>query len=1136
MEKRIILIFIITLCFILSVKGQNTSPIQKIKESTEIYQKLLKEKLSDEQRLYARFYYQFSLYLNNKKEFNFDDFLISLPSQLKKQNEDAFYAACLLAEDNYAFQNYSIAKSLSENVLSECKLESENGNTFIAWANSIKGSCMFMLFEDKHETQKFLNKAYSLFEPNFINEINARNLLHLGTIENALNNFYVAYEHLDNASNIYMQLHGSKNIDYISTLQSKAACLNNLGEIQKAINLEEEANLLLTTNFPDFKITIANSFNSLGTYYYENCDYNKAIKVIEEACSIFEQINENKNYGYARALSNLAFCKHALDLTYDAIEIEKKALKIRRSNNDSIEIASSLNNLGTYYQSIENSKEAIKYSKEALEINERCNNTYSNLQTLILDQLSQSYHYIGDYSSSILYGERSLNITKEIYGEEHIRFINVLGNLGIYYWSIGNNQKFEDYSMKALHLSKKVLGSLHPTYAAALGTNAIIMLINGNIEKAFNMTQEAIDIYKYNSLENTLPCRIFMTHLIDHQIIQKKYDEAIENIFQLLPQEKEQPINYIHLLLSLIKCYEFKNDYIKALEYSREHLSIIKDTKSNISETYAYGLEIQRNILTKLNLESEVINNYIEQFQCLSLYSYNNVLLFTENEKYKWWENINRFIQDMASFSSKTNNNELIYNLYQSVLLSKGILLNSNKKIYERLTINQSTNLTTKLNSLKKQKQYLNQNLFVNRISSVELIDNINTIEREILQELKPNFSHIENYNVKVSDVISELDNNEIAIEFCNIDSINHIALLLKKDWNCPKIIYLNFNNSNDKDHYNIIWKPIEEYISPGDNIYFSASGILHQIPIESLPIGDGKIMSDVYNIHRLSSTRELVKEKKEVKYTKAALYGGLNYDMTDNELLVENRTYSKNASEEYFVSRGLLEDSIRGYKWDNLSNTLQEVDYISDLMKKNQITTQTYKGNKGNEESFKALSGHEYNIIHLATHGFFYPDEEAKEKDYFKPMLLNDHYRMYNEVDMSMWRSGLVMSGGNRAWKGDTIPDTVEDGILKAQEIGDLDLRGADLVVLSACNTGQGEVTGEGVFGLQRAFKMAGAQTIIMSLTPVDDQTTMAMMNKFYTNLFSGQSKHDAFYNAQRYIRSVKPDPKYWMGWIMLD
>ena len=436
--------------------------------------------------------------------------------------------------------------------------------------------------------------------------------------------------------------------------------------------------------------------------------------------------------------------------------------------------------------------------------------------------------------------------------------------------------------------------------------------------------------------------------------------------------------------------------------------------------------------------------------------------------------------------------------------------------------------------SLKRNKE---------RLSTDEL-QVMNRLENELVAQSNINIDETSFVEVK-----EKLKDNDLIIEFINypiygpriikITEEKYAAILLKHNWEHSIIVSLLIDSiaiTQRNITYSQIWEPIKDYISPGDNIYFSASGILHQIPIESLPIGNGKIMSDVYNMHRLSSTRELVKEKKEVKYTKAVLYGGLNYDMTDNELLAENQTYSKNASEEYFVSRGLLEDSIRGYKWDNLSNTQQEVDYISDLMKKNQITTQTYKENKGNEESFKALSGHEYNIIHLATHGFFYPDEEAKEKDYFKPMLLNEHYRMYNEVDMSMWRSGLVMSGGNRAWKGDTIPDKVEDGILKAQEIGDLDLRGADLVVLSACNTGQGEVTGEGVFGLQRAFKMAGAQTIVMSLTPVDDQTTMAMMNKFYTNLFSGQSKHDAFYNAQRYIRSIKPDPKYWMGWIMLD
>lgn len=257
---------------------------------------------------------------------------------------------------------------------------------------------------------------------------------------------------------------------------------------------------------------------------------------------------------------------------------------------------------------------------------------------------------------------------------------------------------------------------------------------------------------------------------------------------------------------------------------------------------------------------------------------------------------------------------------------------------------------------------------------------------------------------------------------------------------------------------------------------------------------------------------------------------------MTNSDMRNESSKYQKeNNTSTFSASRGLLEDSIRGHKWMQLGNTRQEVEYIKDLLEKKHITSTLLTGNCGNEESFRALSGQKYNIIHLATHGFFYPDEDAKKKDYFKPVLMQDKQNI-SQADLSLWRSGLVLSGGNRAWKGDSIPEEVEDGILKSQEIKDMDLRSADLVVLSACHTGQGEVTSEGVFGLQRAFKMAGVQTIVMSLTEVDDQTTMVMMNKFYTNLLSGQSKHDAFYNAQRYIRSIKPDPIYWAGWIMLD
>ena len=191
------------------------------------------------------------------------------------------------------------------------------------------------------------------------------------------------------------------------------------------------------------------------------------------------------------------------------------------------------------------------------------------------------------------------------------------------------------------------------------------------------------------------------------------------------------------------------------------------------------------------------------------------------------------------------------------------------------------------------------------------------------------------------------------------------------------------------------------------------------------------------------------------------------------------------------------------------------------------------FTSTNANEESLKDLSGKKINILHLATHGFFLPIEETRKIDYFQ-MLGRDNNPT---PDMSMRRSGLVMAGGNGAWSGDSIPEGIDDGILTAQEISVLDFREMDLVVLSACETGLGDInTSEGVFGLQRAFKKAGAKTLIMSLWKVNDEITKTLMNKFYQSLFTRKSKHEAFLEAQQFIRSRHPEPQNWAAFIMLD
>ena len=191
-----------------------------------------------------------------------------------------------------------------------------------------------------------------------------------------------------------------------------------------------------------------------------------------------------------------------------------------------------------------------------------------------------------------------------------------------------------------------------------------------------------------------------------------------------------------------------------------------------------------------------------------------------------------------------------------------------------------------------------------------------------------------------------------------------------------------------------------------------------------------------------------------------------------------------------------------------------------------------------GTEESFKSMAGKKVNAVHIATHGFYYTPEEADNTRY-------DFFLLYNQdlsaEDKSLTRSGLNMSGANHILEGENLPDNVEDGILTAKEIANIDLRGLDLVVLSACQTGLGDVSqGEGVFGLQRGFKKAGANSILMSLWEVDDKATQILMTQFYRNWLSGQSKRQSLLSAQIYLREIEGgkynEPKYWAAFVLLD
>ena len=176
-----------------------------------------------------------------------------------------------------------------------------------------------------------------------------------------------------------------------------------------------------------------------------------------------------------------------------------------------------------------------------------------------------------------------------------------------------------------------------------------------------------------------------------------------------------------------------------------------------------------------------------------------------------------------------------------------------------------------------------------------------------------------------------------------------------------------------------------------------------------------------------------------------------------------------------------------RGTVWQPLPGTKIEIDSISNMLKNNNIRIQAYTESSATESVVKDFSRKNVDLIHIATHGFF--NSENNE-------------------------SGLLFTGANRGINGE-INDDTDDGILTCDEIENLYFPNLKLVVLSACETGLGESNIDGVWGLQRAFRIAGAQNMIVSLKKVDDDQTQAFMISFYKNLTLGKSIYDSFWKA---------------------
>jgi CHAT domain-containing protein len=326
------------------------------------------------------------------------------------------------------------------------------------------------------------------------------------------------------------------------------------------------------------------------------------------------------------------------------------------------------------------------------------------------------------------------------------------------------------------------------------------------------------------------------------------------------------------------------------------------------------------------------------------------------------------------------------------------------------------------------------------------------------------------------------------------------------------------------------VFDPLLPALGGHKRLFLAADGDLSRLPFEVLPTDDGRYLIDDYQMSDLSTGRDIVRFEyvPSGQAARSLIIANPDFDLGDGRIPPE-----PTLAEQHEEQRNSVNDHTRLF--EPLPGTQMEGEQVAALLGVEPLLRE-----RALEGSLKAH--HSPYIFHIATHGFFFPDQQQTSNDEVPETLASHEGRRIGKLgqflrrgaENPLLRSGLALTGANTWDRGGPLPPEAEDGIRTAEDVSGLDLAATGLVVLSACQTGLGEVRiGEGVFGLRRAFVVAGAKTLIMSLWKVPDMQTQGLMVDFYQRILAGQPPADALREAQLAMKTRYPHPYYWGAFI---
>lgn len=714
--------------------------------------------------------------------------------------------------------------------------------------------------------------------------------------------------------------------------------------------------------------------------------------------------------------------------------------------------------------------------------------------------LSDIYYTLGDYDKAEAQVSKALASQEKQFGRNHIETAKSISQLALIKFYKGDNrQQVEKLMLESRNIMAEKLGKENPQYAEILKNVAVLYISEKKFDIAFNALTVAESIWRAKTgTKNNINAASIYTLTGDVYYQTKNYKKAQEfysqskDLYEKFFSSRHP--EYVKVLSKLAKVYYMQQDYKKAKRLIEESLD---------------------------NYET-----FIKQF----------FPALSEREKAKYWNTIKgdfEFYNTLA-FGNLEDFRDLAGKVYNYQLLTKALLLSSSIKMRERILSSSDEALKAQFNTWIENKEKLTlalsmspAQLLENNIDPNTLQQEVERLEKDLSQRSEIFGQSFEAKRITYDDVRKVLKPNEVAIEMVRYryfdhtltDSVIYAAMYIRNELSKPKVIMLQDGKKMetrffkyyrncitgkipDNISYGVFWQPIQQEIGQASTVYLSADGIYNQINLEAIPTPDGRYIIDNANIILISNTKDLYFRKVKSRATNnentASMFGNPAFYVASNTQTIPA-----------------------------LPGTEKEVNQVQFMLKQKGWATAEYIEKSATEEKVKEQNSPK--IFHIATHGFYKPTTALTEED-----ELEGNEAMLTQNPLL--RTGLLLRGAGDLMEKTAYNYNMESGILTAYEAMNLNLDRTDLVVLSACETGLGDLeAGEGVYGLQRAFLVAGAKVLIMSMFKVDDDATQQLMLKFYQKWLNTGNLRQSFVESKKELRTEFPEPIYWGAFIMI-